>query len=427
MTPPDRPRSTPAAIHVRGLSQELRHASDNKILQVTRMVDMLPERGPADLLLEPVRARLAMLRPVRPMTRLRLLLTPADPVLVPAKSWHPDALTLPRSIIAPLVSLIAPTPEDVRGLNGQVPGDVSDGAALTRLGAPLWADTARRLTERDLPAAWSSREWQAQHGLTVTVLAPLLRALRLLLEQAVTLRQMPTLSDAPLEASLAEVLAAGSAAGPLGWGVMLAMVLGTCRAELVMPIMQRFMRDQRLAGPYAAGLEKAAKEMLDRIEDRIDAILPEAPLDAALASERIALAEKVGGFNRLDQRPPEEQRRTSRLRLKLIETNHALFERSLRARLLPPVGTAVMPATGDPGARDETVHTLEAEAQHLRGLAIAAKRLGDGERYERLLQEAAARYAAPPRAESLPLVDRMRLVELFAGPEAAWAMRPPAP
>ena len=61
---------------IRALNRHLVSAQDAKILKVVAMVDALPQRGEADNLIEPLRARLAQLRPGRPLAvgllRLRL-------------------------------------------------------------------------------------------------------------------------------------------------------------------------------------------------------------------------------------------------------------------------------------------------------------------------------------------------------------------
>src|ERR1700712_791706 len=98
--------SATASARVSDLSSELRDAADSKILKVTRMIDLLPRRGEADLLLEPVRHRLAALRPARPLTWVRLLFTPFDSMLVPAAGWRPGDLSVPRSLLRPFSMLM---------------------------------------------------------------------------------------------------------------------------------------------------------------------------------------------------------------------------------------------------------------------------------------------------------------------------------
>jgi hypothetical protein len=302
-----------------------------------------------------------------------------------------------------------------------------DPAALLRVGAPLWAATAQKLAGVELPEHWNGREWQGRTGLTVSVLKPLLAALCLALTHAAAMRALPPAGEAEFESRLNAILNAAIRGGPLGWGIMLGILMSGCGADAVIPHAIRLSREHRFAPQMSTGLDQAARETLERLEGRLGMAPPEGPLDAELAAERIAMIEKIDGFTRLEHRPPEEQRQVARLKQKLVETSHALFERSLRARLLPALGTATLPPAGpDDDGTTEALQSLEAEARQLRRLAIAARRLGDGTRYDRLLQEAAQRYRPDngPDAAGLSRIERMRLVEVLAGTDVAARLAP---
>jgi len=76
--------ATPSRLaEIKALNRHLVSAQDAKILKVVAMVDALPVRGEADNLIEPLRARLAQLRLIRPLGMGHLLFMPLDPVLVP--------------------------------------------------------------------------------------------------------------------------------------------------------------------------------------------------------------------------------------------------------------------------------------------------------------------------------------------------------
>ena len=63
-------------------------ASDEQLLQVVGLIDTLDRRGPVDQLLAPVRGRLALLRPPRPITLGRVLILPFEDLLVhEAEAW----------------------------------------------------------------------------------------------------------------------------------------------------------------------------------------------------------------------------------------------------------------------------------------------------------------------------------------------------
>ena len=65
------------------------------------MVDAMPNRGAADQLIAPLRARLAHLRPPRPLRFARLLFLPLDPLIVPAARWRAAQPAIPRTVIPP--------------------------------------------------------------------------------------------------------------------------------------------------------------------------------------------------------------------------------------------------------------------------------------------------------------------------------------
>ena len=71
-------------------------ASDEQLLKVVGLIDTLDRRGPVDRLLEPVRDRLALLRPARPVTLGRVLILPFEDVLVPAREAWAGRPCFPR-------------------------------------------------------------------------------------------------------------------------------------------------------------------------------------------------------------------------------------------------------------------------------------------------------------------------------------------
>ncbi len=68
---------------------------------------------------------------------------------------------------------------------------------------------------------------------------------------------------------------------------------------------------------------------------------------------------------------------------------------------------------------DAAVVALEQAARDLRRFERAGRRLGGAAFYDAALREAATRFAA---TGGLARMDRMRMVELLAGPEAALAV-----
>ena len=389
---------------LRTLSNELLQASDSKILKITQMIDRLPERGEADLLLQPVRGRLASLRPARPMNRTRLLFVPLDPVLVGAATWRLGDLAIPRSIIAPISALIL---DDAAG--GLPAFEPDDPAAVTRAGSPLWATAAARLAGLAIPDHWGTPDWQKQHGLTLPMVGQLVGVLRLVLDHAAELRSLPPPGDAACEPMLGALLSDAARTGPLGWGIMLALLMEAAAPDQVARTALGLARGNRIGAALLAGLDKATSNTLDRMETLIVEPAPDDLLDPARLMAHVALIGRVERFRKLEQRPADEQRRVGRLRQTLASANRVLFEQALQARL---------PGSGAPVAA-EAVGSLEADARQLRRFALSAAKLGDAEEYDRLLERAAGRYADPSVGPGLTLADRLRLTELLVGSERA--------
>lgn len=392
---------------LQALSEELRQADNPKLLEITRMIDMLPERGAADLLLAPVRDRLANLRPPRQITRIRLLFMPFDSVLVPAGRWKPGDLAIPRSIIKPLAALVL----DQAPMGAALSADEADVAALTRAALPIWEAVALRLVAFVIPESWGAAAWQSAHGLTIPLVKPLIAVIRLVLSRAVEIRSLPPQTDPASDPALSALLSDAARTGPLGWGIMLALLLDAAAPDRVATVAIALARGNRFAAALHAGLDTAASNTLDRMKIVIDDPAPPDLLDPTSLEVRLSLIRRVEAFGRLEHRPPAEQKRVAGLRQTLSTVNQMVFEQTLQARL-PGVATGVSELLSS--AR---IGALEAEARHLRCFAQAASRLGNGEQYDRLLQEAASRYAGP--GTSFTIADRMRLTELLVGSEKA--------
>lgn len=403
-----------ASARVNDLSSELRDAADSKILKVTRMIDLLPRRGEADLLLEPVRHRLAALRPARPLTWIRLLFTPFDSVLVPAADWRPGHLAVPRSLLQPLATLL----QDSMPETALAPVNLlaNDHAALTRAAKPLWTAAAARLSSITIPPSWAAREWQVQHGLTPSLIAPLLPALRLVLSRAAELRALPPQTSPNYEQVVAALLLDAAQAGPLSWGIMLTLLLDDGAPDQVSRIAGGVARGGRSSSDLHAVLDKANKDTLDRMETLVlEPVAEDRP--AAALSTRLALSRRIQSFRRLEHRPVEEQRRIGKLRQSLATENRQLFERTLHTWLPGSSRSAAAGVASVEPMNAEAVGALETRARQLREFAQTASKLDDGEDYDRLLEDAAIRCAGS--GSGLTRADQLRLVELLLGSERA--------
>ena len=148
--------STVGMAEIRALNRDLVAAQDAKILKVLEVVDRLPQRGPADALIAPLRSRLAQIRPRRPLGAVRLLFMPLDPVLVAGSKWKRGALAIPRTAIPSLARQVeALAPGALGAAEREVTGAFTDEPVVVRrVGVPLWSVAGPALAAAPPPADW---------------------------------------------------------------------------------------------------------------------------------------------------------------------------------------------------------------------------------------------------------------------------------
>ena len=109
---------------------------------------------------------------------------------------------------------------------------------------------------------------------------------------------------------------------------------------------------------------------------------------------------------------PQMRAREHAIRQRLDAGCRQRFAHAMTTEFLPLLRQPL--AGGDGGA-------LEATARHLRELESEARVLGGGDAYDAQLREAAASVRAGGAAD-MSLAERVRLVEILEGPEAAMAL-----
>ena len=122
------------------------------------------DRGEADQQIAPFRGRLAELRPRRPLTLLRLLCEPFDPLLVPGHRWRRGSPGIPRTALGPLGRVVrAGLADAAAGIDAALAGHSSDeaGADRRRSALRLWP----RARPQILAAARTPKDWVAATNL----------------------------------------------------------------------------------------------------------------------------------------------------------------------------------------------------------------------------------------------------------------------
>ena len=367
----------------------LQHARDLQITQVVAIVDALAERGAADALIEPLRPRLAQLRPARPLGFCRLLFTPLDPVIVPPWQWRPDDPAVPRSALMSLAATVS------RALGAAAAIDPWR-ETLAAAGSRLWPEAARVLLSVPPPEGWDETK------LPIATYPPLARLVGAILrrEPALAALSGPAgLPNAPddVDSILREVEVDHAPAMPAMVAILLARVP---QAGILL----------------ARAGDRVTTLLLDHLEtaNRTEEQGGNAPLRDA-GSRLRAYAATLRALEAASI-PAQQRVRAQSVRQGLDRASRMQFAQALEHALLLPIRASVVKVERNGASRMETV------ARDLRELESEARNLGSAEVYDRLLQQAADAVRDCGAGGSLSKVETIRLVEILAGPAAALAL-----
>ncbi len=389
------------ATEARAVARALADAPNRRIAQAVALVDALPARGAADALIAPLRGRLAELRIGRRVNFGRLLFLPLDPVIVDAKAWRPGAAAVPRSALAPLiVATRAALGADGDSIAAAL-REAGQSAPMTlpmTLGPLLWTPAAAAL--RTLAAA-KLPGWDTT-GLPAEAAGPIARAVAAVLDAWPALCALAARDKDSRD--LADVLRAAAAEGPEPWALVVAVAIA--RGADPVPV-ATLAAD--LAGQGGPAMHQALEGALAAATD-------------ALEQQTHAPAELAAGA----------VRRAGRLVAALVDRTGPAQRAALlgfagridadcRARVAAECATAVMTplAALAPATIAADLPGLERAARGLRDLEQEARRIGGANAYDTLFRDAAARVRDLPESHPLTRMDRMRLVEILDGPEAA--------
>lgn len=376
---------------VRAMRRDVALADDVRLRRIVAMLDDLPARGEADALLVPARPRIAALRPPRPLRLTRLLFMPLDPLIVPARAWREGHAAIPRGAVAPLAAIVAAglPAADIAAVTALIAGRRSDESAIVAsAGARLWPAAAQALARAAPPDGWA-----AASGIAVPMFRPLADAVAGLWEHGVTLHRLR--AAPPDEFVAKQLLAAAQAHGPLGFALMLRLLITRAPGHPA-PLLAA-------EAVAAAALEPVVAQV---IEAAVAQITPDAPLSMVATSARRALLLLEGLSNGPVARPQRAAR---------VQAARTALDQACRTRF-----TALAAAFGQ-GGPAETAGTagLEATAVELRRLEAAGRHFGSAPAYESALATAARRLFLNAQ---LSETARLRIAERLVGPDAALAL-----
>jgi hypothetical protein len=406
---------------VRALAREMVDAGDPQIMRIVAMVDAMASRGAADTLIAPLRQRLTTLRPLRPLRFGRLMFQPLDPLIVPAARWRPGQQAIPRTALPAMAEQVrlamgADATRIVADLDGHTTADAD---LIARLGGTVWPAAARILGGTEQPASWN------ETGLGDANYRPLAELVASLLGQAVALEALHAgvangllpLRPEPVTEILADYVTANKDARPgPGLAMMMTLILH------MLPESAGFLAHAR-TGPEGA----AARAAMDQAADAVLRQLhedegTEASIAAGSLLEAGAAVRRIATFlTHLDAAAAKPGRREQLrdVRHRLDVSCKARFASGLQDELLAPLqhpGVAISP---------EQVPALETAARGLRVLALEGRAIGSGGAYDLLLGKATDAIRGRAMRDRLSPVDQVRLVEILAGPDAAFALLDP--
>lgn len=408
-----RQSTRPSDPAIRAISRTLMEAADERVLQVVRMIDSMANRGPADDMIAALRPRLARLRPARPLTLDRLLFMVFDPIIVPATRWRPGAAALPRTVLRSLAATVrAGLGDEARAIEVMVKGHtVHDRDVALRAGGVLWPRAGEIIFAAPPPVEWDTT------GLSIGLYPPLASVVGALLTEAVALEALLGERDRdPDSRTAAALLERIGARDPQALPV--AIVVAATRAPSLVAAIAQMAAATLVGADFSLrpALDQAIEALTARleedgaVEERIHAV---SLTDVGATVRRVSkLLEQLGD----DSAPAPRRERIKAIRRQLDTSCRSRFAEGLTTDFIAPLRSSLGAAGDDP------VERLEAAARGLRALEIEARGVGGGETYDRLLRQAAEIVRQTPGADGIGRADRVRLVEILAGPEAALAM-----
>ena len=398
------------------LDRDMTGASDEQLLKIVGLIDTLDHRGKVDRLLAPVRGRLALLRPPRPISLGRVLILPFEDLLVADDEVWPGRRCFARGRLADLIEQVtaALPPATVARLRREGEGrSMMAGETVAEIGATLWP-AAAEVAQTGLADGNVDQVLRAQLG----TVAPLLA---LGPELVATIWRLPPRPMGPLgraeSGRLTELVRRAAPRGESGLLPVLEVLLARAAAPTVV---LEPLRGADIGVPGRARDEALAQLVHRRIADMHEEArrLPQRQGTGSGS----AVLRLVADLDALETRWPVSP--ADRTVLQEIRAAVAGFvgtgiDHSLREDILVRMDELAGPARLD----DDGVERLEEAARHTRRLGIAGAKLGLAASADALLDRFLPTFQAAIRdrrpAGAAGLIDQMRIVEILFGPEAA--------
>jgi hypothetical protein len=396
------------------LRPRLLDADDEKLRRILAVVDDLSDPGVNQALLDPLRSRLASLKPARPPRFARLLFTPLDPLTVPLDDWRAGVPAVPRPILTSIARIVRSGSGTLATAVDTIIGGDHDDAAqmIARAGKMLWPRAAEILAKATVPADWP------ETGLPSDAFAGLAACIAAVLRRAVPLRRLARDEEIGVAEPDAEVMndilrdiATESA---MSRAMIARLIL--VRSPHAVPLLRRIVaagRDQHEKALMRQAIERgneAALAYMERATAFVDAIGHGALTDVgAKARQATAVLREIeAGGASADDRP-----RLQAIRAKLDGICRERFTRGVGEGFVARLTAATQPMDGAGQAELETC------ARDLRRLDASARKVGDAAGYDKQLLQATEAVKSAAVAGTLTPMRHYRLIEILAGSDAA--------
>ncbi|HYH37453.1 MAG TPA: hypothetical protein VD860_04460 [Azospirillum sp.] len=414
------------------IERSLQRASERQLVRVMGFIDRLPSRTTVEDLVERVRPRLALVRPVRPMTLDRVLTLPFEDLLAENDQAEGSPWLVPRSLHRAVLAIAhRRIPEPLmQDLQAAVIGKtMDDDEALLDAGDTLWPAAAAALRSFLLHGAGEERVegWGERHRNRLAGLA-------LVLENGATsvpfLRRLPgkpmgTLNEAEQAQAVGMLHAMRAVSEDLfRYGYTMLMRRSSDPTDIFHLALNNDLdilhdRRERL-------LADAASECLDEINALHTNMAAHRQQSLNLAADRTSRL--VALIQSLERAPPAvrvDRRQLRATKERASQTIVTILERSLSGELRQSMHDLTAAAM----VADDDVMAAEDMARSAKKIEVAGSRLGIGRPLDAVLQrELAACHAllshraGQGAAGGNTVMDALRLVEIMFGPDAAEAI-----
>lgn len=396
---------------VREVALDLQQAEAIKLVQVVSIVDRMEHRGGADDVLAPLRARIARLRPPRPLRLARLLFHPLDPVIVPATTWRRGDPSVPRSVITAIATLVrGAMGSEAAGIEAMIAGHTAAELHIVRAaGGKLWPAAATILATAPPPPGWTS-----ETGLQDADYMALSRQIAAALHCAEVVSELTNQPQAATPQSAGRVVGEIVRQQPQALPTIMALLL----THLPDPQALMYEAEAHVPAPQMTAVHAAASNAYDFL---ITSAAEAPPLPGDLAVAELELRRVVDLVEAHERRPAQTSARAAK-----VNDLARRMRTEARTRFDNALATQVMlPMRSSHAMSDADIATVEALARDVRRFEATARRIGGGGHFDTQLRQNSEALRPTPSDTPQQRADKLRLVEILAGSEAARAMLEP--